>query len=256
MSSQTYTIDRAYDNPRELVPENAFKVRLTSKIASTRGREKDWDERLGNLLISSSTFQIALWVCIGACALTSVLRFCIRIVSFRRLFVEDYLMLFSLVLLITTGALLQYSIGDVYMVIQVQNEVIPPGLDFPQRMASCLRAAGIVLVLDTIGIWAIKLNFLVFFRGFGHQIRTYMILWWVSLILVVGIGAAHIGIIPYYCVFGPLLSIVERCSTASGVTHLYAVYKVSVSIDVISDAISKFPKYSRVSRASVGSMNN
>ncbi|KAK3935878.1 hypothetical protein QBC46DRAFT_346182 [Diplogelasinospora grovesii] len=45
------------------------------------------------------------------------------------------------------------------------------------------------------------MNFLLFFYRLSHQIREYLIFWWVSVILVIGCGAASIGIVPYSCHF-------------------------------------------------------
>lgn len=148
-------------------------------------------------------------------------------------------MLFSLVTFIAIGSILQRYLGDIYMMLHVENQVIAPPPDFTDRMVTGLRADGVAIILDTIGIWAIKLNFLSFFRGFGRQIRTYMILWWISLVLVLACGVAHLGVIPYNCVFGSASQILTECASKSGTGHVYTVYKASVAIDVVSDAISK-----------------
>lgn len=122
----------------------------------------------------------------------------------------------------------------------VQNGQAIPGPDFPDRMSAGLRADGAVLILDTVGIWLIKLNFLVFFYRLGHQIKAYLIAWWISLIFVISCLAVLLGIIPYSCSFGALDHIVVECATESSLNYIYTAYRVSISIDVISDAISRF----------------
>lgn len=183
--------------------------------------------------------QISIWVCTSLCIVVLALRFSIRLASFRRLFIEDYLMLFSLLTLIAVSAVLQRFLGYIYTIISVQNGLIPLGPDFPDQLVLGLRADGVVLILNTIGIWAIKLSFLSFFLGFGRQIRVYLVLWWISLVLVVTCGVAQLGLIPYRCVFGTLWQMTMECSTKSSLIQSYTVNKVSVSIDVVSDAISK-----------------
>lgn len=171
--------------------------------------------------------------------MVAALRFTIRLVSFRRLFIEDYLMLFSLLSLVAIAAVLQRFLGDIYTMIAVQNQLITPGPDFYDKLLSGLQADGVALILNTLGIWAIKLNFLSFFRGFGRQIKTYILFWWISLTLVVACGIVQLGVIPYRCMFGNLYQITTKCATESSIGDIYAGYKAAVAVDVISDAISK-----------------
>lgn len=128
------------------------------------------------------------------------------------------------------------------MMIHVQNGLEIPGADFEDRMLSGLRMDGAVLILNTVGVWLVKLNFLVFFHRLGHQIKSYLIFWWIALVVVVGCGAVLLGVIPYKCSFGSFSTIVLECSTNSYLNHIYTMYKASISIDVVSDAISESKK--------------
>ncbi|KAI1373880.1 hypothetical protein F4677DRAFT_427526 [Hypoxylon crocopeplum] len=189
-----------------------------------------------NELISEHSFIITIWVATSVCILTGCLRFTIRLTCFRYLFAEDYLMLAALAILISFAAVLQRSISDIYLIQHVENQLAIPGPDFQDRLASGLRGDGTVLILGTIGIWAVKLNFLLFFRRFGRQIRTYMVFWWIAFVIIVASGAVHIGVIPYDCQFGSLNHIVYDCSLTSNVSNIYMRYKASISVDVLSDA--------------------
>lgn len=125
--------------------------------------------------------------------------------------------------------------------IHVQNRLAVPGPDFPDRMSAGLRASGIVLILNIVGIWLIKLNFLVFFYRLGHQVRAYLIFWCVAVVIVVGCGAVLLGIIPYSCSFDDNFSHqTHQCASVSSVSHIYTMYKLSIVLDVLSDAISEF----------------
>ncbi|KAI1759676.1 hypothetical protein GGR53DRAFT_130017 [Hypoxylon sp. FL1150] len=188
-------------------------------------------------LVSEHAFKIVLWIGVGLCVTFLALRLCIRLLCFRTLLWEDSLMILALAILISVAALLQRFVGDIYLVLHVENQLLLPGPDFPDRMISGLRADGIAITLFTIGIWSIKLNFMLFFRQFGRQIRNYMILWWVALVLVISCGAIQLGVIPYDCTFGSLFKITVQCATEASVSHIYTVYKVTVAVDTISDAI-------------------
>ena len=148
-------------------------------------------------------------------------------------------MIFSLMALIAVSAFLQHFVGDIYTTLTSPDDIMIPGSDFLDRFMSALRTNGIALIVFTMGIWAIKLNFLSFFRGFGRQIKSYMILWWISSILVVACGVAQLGVIPYSCLFGSLDSILMECSPGLGSRNHYRVYQALVAFDIVSDAISK-----------------
>lgn len=90
-----------------------------------------------------------------------------------------------------------------------------------------------------IGIWSIKLNFMLFFYRLGHQIRAYRIFWWISVFVVMSCGIVALGIIPYRCHFLPVLEAIAECGTPDSLSHVYIMYIVSVALDAFSDLISK-----------------
>jgi hypothetical protein len=167
------------------------------------------------------------------------MRFCIRFVCFRRLFVEDFVMLVAMAILIAIAVLLQHFLGYIYEIQHVQNRLQAPGPSFPNHLPVGLGAIGIIQAIDIVGLWLIKLNFMLLFYRIGYQIRSYLILWWVALVAVVGCGAVNLSLIPYDCDFGSLLHITVSCAMASRVKQIYTRYIVGVVIDVFSDLISK-----------------
>ncbi|KAI0178102.1 hypothetical protein BJ166DRAFT_508847 [Pestalotiopsis sp. NC0098] len=202
-------------------------------------------DRAHNIDQPGRVFKIALWICIGICILLLSLRLLIRLVSFRRLFIEDYLMLLSVALLTAAGTVLQIFLEDINFLVQVETQSLSRDSEIGGRMTSGLRASGIIMILGSLGIWSIKINFLAFFRGFGSQIRTYMILWWIALFLVVAAGVVEMGMIPYPYLFVSTNQIMEKFPASStDISHYYSLYRGAVAIDVISDAIIIcFPLY-------------
>ncbi|KAF2689535.1 hypothetical protein K458DRAFT_427676 [Lentithecium fluviatile CBS 122367] len=188
-------------------------------------------------LISEHAFKVVVWVGVGLCAAVCSLRFGIRFVCFRRLFVEDYLMLAAMAVLIAIAAVIQVFLGDLYELLHVQNRMKAPGPDFSDHMAAGLRGDAISIILLIVGLWFIKLNFLLFFYRIGYQIKSYLILWWVALVVVAGCGVVNLGLIPYDCMLGSISHISVDCATESRVNHIYTVYIVSVVVDVLSDVI-------------------
>ncbi|KAH7313638.1 hypothetical protein B0I35DRAFT_480313 [Stachybotrys elegans] len=188
-------------------------------------------------LISRNAFEIVVWVGLGVCATITTLRMTTRIICFRALFLEDYLILATLAMLIAIAGILQHFLPNIYYTMAVQNGRALPGLDFPTRLTDGLRAGIAVQVLSIVGIWFIKLNFLIFFHRLGRQIRSYQVWWWVAFGVVIACGITSLGIIPYDCSLGDFSHILMVCSTESSLNHIYTVYRVSIAMDVISDAI-------------------
>lgn len=145
----------------------------------------------------------------------------------------------AVAVLIAISAVLQTYLGDLYALLHVQNMLALPGPDFMNQMARGLRGDAIAIVLSIIGLWMIKLNFLLFFYRIGYQIKAYLTTWWVALVLVMACGFINLGMVPYDCMLGSMMHITVTCAVESNVQKIYNLYIVSVAIDVLSDLISK-----------------
>lgn len=187
----------------------------------------------------ADTRQVVLWLGVGLSTTAFILRSYIRIIYMRHLHVSDYMMLLALVMQFALASLGQVYLGDIYLMTRVQNGVVLPGADFLDRMTRALRGDGIMLLISIIGIWVIKMNFLVFFHRLGHHIPLYHVFWWVAVVVVMGCGAAAVGMLPFKCLFGEIMQVITQCSTEDSVGAIYTKYKVSVVVDCVSDAVSK-----------------
>lgn len=148
-------------------------------------------------------------------------------------------MVAAMAVLVAIAIVAQVYIGDLYELLHVQNMIKAPGPDFLNQMARGLKGDAIQIVLSIIGLWMIKLNFLLFFYRIGYQIKAYLITWWVALVVVMACGVINIGMVPYDCMLGDIMHITVSCAAESRVQDIYTLYIVSVVIDVLSDLISK-----------------
>lgn len=188
-------------------------------------------------LITEHAFKVVIWVGVGICSAVCAMRLFIRFICFRRLFVEDSLMIGAMAFLIALAAVLQTHLGDLYELIHVQNMLKAPGLDFPVKMARGLKGDAIAIILSIIGLWLIKLNFMILFYRLGYKIRSYLVLWWIALVLVVSCGVVNIALIPYDCMLGSMAHITMECAKESRVNNIYTVYIATVAVDVLSDVL-------------------
>ncbi|KAI0400158.1 hypothetical protein F4802DRAFT_586427 [Xylaria palmicola] len=187
-------------------------------------------------LVSLEAFHGIIWGGFALCVIAFTSRVAIRAVCFRRLFVEDYIMLAALVVLLVTTILGQLFVGYIYKFTDVSNGA-PPSPQFPVETSKGLRSFAALTVLNYIGIWLIKLNFLLFFRRLGNHVDKYRYFWWFVLFFNLAAGATCIGLIDFPCVLPPVEVIFATCNGTEPVTRSYTASKVSASLDAVGDGL-------------------
>lgn len=187
-------------------------------------------------LVSLEAFHGITWGGFGLCVIVYTSRITIRAVCFRRLFVEDYLMTASLLILLATTILGQLFLKHIYTLVDVSNGALPP-TDFLRGTSIGLRSFAALTVLNYIGIWLVKLNLLLFFRRLGNHVTRYRILWWFVLLFNLAAGITCIGLIEFKCVVPPAEVVFAKCNGVASVLASYTAAKVSASLDAISDAL-------------------
>lgn len=148
-------------------------------------------------------------------------------------------MLFALALLLCVASLGQVCIQDMYTIMAVANNERMSGSDSSMAAQRGMRVAGVAGLLSFLGIWAIKLNFLLFFRRLVVKITKYMILWWAVLIITIACGAITISLTQFHCTFGPMDYIMTTCLQPSTLKRANTFYLVSCIVDVVSDLLSE-----------------
>lgn len=148
-------------------------------------------------------------------------------------------MVFALSIVISTSAVLHTYLADIYLASLPQEATgMSPG-DYSSHVTVIWRVDGVAIILCALGIWIIKLNFMLIFYRLGHQVRAYAIFWWAAVVVIVACGAVLLGILPYDCMFEDSGWVNVHCSTASKMSYIYSVYKANVAVDIVSDFISE-----------------
>jgi hypothetical protein len=147
-------------------------------------------------------------------------------------------MMFALALLLSVVVLAQIFLADVYKIIEFGNGHVIPDATFPDTMIHGRRGFGAALTISLVGIMAVKINFLLFFKRLGTQITSYLIFWYFVLFITVACGAT-IGLMDYKCIFGSLEYTMRNCNHGSNNKRYFDIQKISVILDVISDVLSK-----------------
>lgn len=147
-------------------------------------------------------------------------------------------MLLALACHLCIAILGQLFMSDIYELTSAEHGG-PIGASFFTDTLQGLKAFGSTSVLSIIGIWLVKLNFLLFFYRLGHQVRKYRIFWWIVLVFCIACGAACLGLMQYRCLFGDVETIFVQCNQFSVLKSTYYRVIMTSVLDVLSDVARK-----------------
>ncbi|KAI2623108.1 hypothetical protein GGR54DRAFT_596618 [Hypoxylon sp. NC1633] len=191
-------------------------------------------------VVPLKTFHGLIWGGFSLCVVAYGCRAHIRLTCHRRLLLDDWLMLASLLLFLVVAIWSQLVLHYVYTETSVLNGKEIPGPDFLDIVHHALQGFGVFFILSCTGLWLIKLAFLVFFYRLGSKITKFMILWWAFLVVTVACYVVVIGTGQYRCLLAPSENILTACAESSKAADNSAIFKASVALDVISDVLIIF----------------
>ncbi|KAI1175559.1 hypothetical protein F4777DRAFT_549724 [Nemania sp. FL0916] len=188
-------------------------------------------------LVSLGGFHGIVWAGFALSTIAYGIRAYVRLVCFRRLLLDDYLMIVALLFLTGVAVTGQMFAGNIYTLMGIGRGEEVPGPNFLVETKRSILGFGVQLIFCYAGLWLIKLSFMVFFYRLGKDVTRYLVFWWIVLLFVLGSFAAEIGTVQFKCLFGPIDYVLGVCGETSVIMKTNELYKASVIIDVISDAL-------------------
>ncbi|KAI1365722.1 hypothetical protein F5Y08DRAFT_338479 [Xylaria arbuscula] len=164
-------------------------------------------------------------------------RVTIRIACFRKLLLEDVLMILALLFFFIISVIGTLYAQDLYNLTHIVDGSFIPGPSFQSDTRQALRVFVVSSILTYVGLWVIKLNFLIFFYRLGYQLPKRRVIWWCIFVFVVASGIVQIGIVEYTCFLSDINTILVECSTISFLYETRRRIIVSVTLDVVSDLL-------------------
>ncbi|KAK2596589.1 hypothetical protein N8I77_013470 [Diaporthe amygdali] len=196
--------------------------------------------------LSQSTFLGITWFLFSLCAVALAARIYIRWTCFRHLLAEDWLMIATLFLITSIESVATRFSYEIYhlMAWVNDNSVVPFGslLAFLADTESMLKACGSSIILFIVGFYSIKVNFLLFFYRLGNRVgRAFWIAWWIVLFVVLACGIASVtmGVPTFKCLFGSIEYTLTTCQTHGYENTFFTYFRVSVALDIFTDALSE-----------------
>ena len=127
---------------------------------------------------------------------------------------------------------------NLYNLAHLADGTFIPGPDFEANTINALKAFTSLSILVYIGLWTIKVNFLLFFYRLGYQLPRFRIIWWIFLVIVLATGCIQIGVIQYDCMLTDLNTLATYCSSEEYLRRTRKGFIVSVTFDILSDFLS------------------
>lgn len=151
-------------------------------------------------------------------------------------------MLFALLLHSAEAVLIQLFVQYVYDMEAVGKGDFSKAMtaDFLPNTRKGFIAVGTSVNLTIVGVFLIKLNFLLFFRRLGKNISKFNIAWWAILVFTVGITITQIAQEMFGCFFGDITYILgSHCTDKGALNHVLISSVFSATADALSDIFSK-----------------
>jgi hypothetical protein len=160
-----------------------------------------------------------------------------------KLQLDDYFVAFAWSLLLATAIIWSTTLEEIYYMKHIYSSGIRITPENSPRLFTAIRthldATISMLVMFYIGLWSIKINFLIFFRRLGYRITYYRVYWWIVAIVTGLAGIACISDLQYACVVVTVQESLETCSTPKIEKFEKDTLIINCVLDVFTDVLSK-----------------
>ncbi|PYH44038.1 uncharacterized protein BP01DRAFT_275612, partial [Aspergillus saccharolyticus JOP 1030-1] len=187
--------------------------------------------------ISFPRFIATLWTFSALASCFIIFRLYVRLLTYRRLFLDDALVVAAWITTVATAVMWQVEGPVLYHYSPVFGGQVLPTLEF---LDAYLHLQGYMvawLVLFYSGLWLVKLSFLSFFYTLGGKMRTHRIWWWVVFGFTVAWWFVCIGIIDYRCLINDTSYIMTHCGSTGHIHKDNQIIYISCAGDILTDLL-------------------
>lgn len=160
---------------------------------------------------------------------------------FRRLFWDDYFVLFAVLFSLASAIVWQVSVAhDMFELMDVTANVELPGPTFFTDAETYFKGSLAVIILFYSTLWSIKISFLIFFKRLGKNVTRLRLLWWPTLIFTIVSYGISVGTIPFRCLVDSISYITMNCNSDSAIKSQRISLALNCALDVLTDCASSF----------------
>ena len=166
-------------------------------------------------MIRLTSHQSTLWGATAVSALFVVFRVFVRIKVFRRLWVEDALVIFAWLLLLISAIIWQTQVEALYTQFKMLTGAVLPTPELEYKQSLYLRCLAAMIFFFYTSLFAVKLSFLFFFQRLGARVQGQRIWWWFVLIFNTAVWLTLIGSMGWPCLLKSLEYILSKTDLTS-----------------------------------------
>ncbi|KAJ5590050.1 hypothetical protein N7450_004022 [Penicillium hetheringtonii] len=193
------------------------------------------DERSSK--ISQPVFIGILWALTDTSFFFVLFRVYVQISSFRRLFLDDFLVIFAWVIILSAAVIWHVEHKALYELYAISSGTKPFDFGFLPRFNEFMRLLAPLQILFYSSLWCVKFSFLVFFYRLCSRIKAFRIWWYVVLFCTAAVYIASVGDIEYKCSFGGINYILEQCSQLKHIHYENRSFWANCAGDVLTDLL-------------------
>ena len=168
-------------------------------------------------------------------------RICVRLKFFRRLYIDDALVIAAWLMTVANAAIWQAAIEPLYLTVAITSgQVAMPPPDYvTTTFFVYTHSQFATIVLYYTSLYTIKLSFLFFFRILGDKVRRQQIIWWSALAFVVAAYLITFSLLDFKCLVGPKSKAIGKLHILQ-LAHQRSLFKPNARV-LVPLAISTIP---------------
>ncbi|KAL4924159.1 uncharacterized protein BDV17DRAFT_221655 [Aspergillus undulatus] len=187
--------------------------------------------------VSQPVFLALQWTFTALSALFLVFRLTVRFRMNGRFLLDDFLVFVAWSLHLATTITWQVKSDTIYLFYAVNAGTVQWTPDLADRFNDLFRVLGVVSIMFYLGLWSIKMSFLVFFYRLGSRVKSHRIWWWVVFGFTVALGILSVADGNYKCCFNGWGFIIANCTNPYYSAWSMRVYYTNCAADVVSDIL-------------------
>ncbi|KAF7715903.1 Uncharacterized protein PECH_005760 [Penicillium ucsense] len=191
-------------------------------------------QKLGDA-IPENVFLGVSWALNGTAFAFVVFRLYAQLVAFRRLFIDDVLVVLAWIILLTATSVWQVNGRYLYKFDRVISGLDPVTPSFLSNWHRFMRSLAPLQILFYTALWCVKFSFLAFFYRLSCKVKWLRIWWVMVVVFTFGVYITSIADIEYKCSFESLEYILEHCPQLNHVHYENRTFWANCAGDVATD---------------------
>ncbi|KAJ6143092.1 hypothetical protein N7471_002545 [Penicillium samsonianum] len=185
--------------------------------------------------VPESVFLGVLWALTGTSLIFVVFRIYAQVTSFRRLFLDDFLVVLAWIIILTAAVIWQVDGKVLYELYAISAGTKPFNLEFLPRYNTFMRFNAPLELLFYSALWCVKFSFMALFYRISAKVKSLRIWWFVVLFCTASVYIASVADVEYKCSFGGLDYIITQCPQPNHVHYENRMFWANCAGDVITD---------------------